>query len=109
MVSKNEEHYEVYASSAAKRKLAEEHSISFEEVEEAFYNSSPPFPVDKRPLHRSVPPTRWFISETMEGRMLKVVFIMRKEESRFEIKSAYEPDEADIMTYLIEGGRIKWE
>lgn len=109
MVTDHDENYEVYASPATKRKLAEEHSISFEEVEEAFFNSSPPFPVDTRPLNRTVPPTRWFISETMEGRVLKVIFIMRKEERRFVVKSAYEPDESDIIVYLGEGGRIKWE
>jgi hypothetical protein len=71
--------------------------------------SMQPFPVDMRPLNQTIPPTRWFISETMEGRMLKVIFIMRKEQLRFEIKSAYEPDESDIIVYLAKGGRIKWE
>ena len=44
------------------------------------------------------PPTRWFISETYYGRVLKVVYVPVKS-GDISIKTAYEPHKKEIDIY----------
>jgi hypothetical protein len=67
---------------------------------EAFYlYEGGSFLVDDRKRNQTVPPTLWFIGETTDGRVLKVVFIYDQEHDTAIIKTAYEPDEEEIALY----------
>ena len=57
------------------------------------------FPRDSREQHQTDPPTRWFISRTDAGRLLKVVFIHYQFANEIYIKSAYEPNPTEIDLY----------
>ena len=74
-----------------------ERNISLIEVEECFFNHEGPFLIDDREENRTNPPTVWFISETIDGRRLKVVLIF-KDKIPF-LKSAYEPNENEEHIY----------
>src|SRR4051812_4188315 len=86
------------ASSWVKEKLAMR-NISFEEVEEAAFNASPPYAIENRMGHLTDPLSRWFIAPTVEGRLLKVVFIPYVEKRIVVVKTAYEPDENEVTYY----------
>jgi hypothetical protein len=66
--------------------------------------------LDTREEHATEPPTVWFISQTSQGRKLKVVFIARKvgipgggRAVNVEIKTAYGPNEKEIEIYARRG------
>ena len=80
------------------RKIIEKHSVTKEEVEECFYNRTGGLLEDNRERHKTRPPTMWFIAETDEGRILKIVFIELSDKT-YEIKTAYEPDENEVRIY----------
>ena len=80
------------------KKLYEKHKVARVEVEECFYNRMKGLLEDSRELHKTNPPTVWFIAETDEGRLLKVVFIELQNAS-YEIKSAYEPNDEEVKIY----------
>lgn len=90
------------------KKLETEHDVSIEEIEEAFFNSSEPYPIDKRPEHKTTPPTQYFIAPTFSGRYLKVVFILRLSEQKMIIKTAFDPEPIDFIKYLEAGGKLPW-
>ncbi len=78
-------------------KLAQKHNVAREDIEQCFATRSKGFLRDIREDHRTDPPTLWFISETYNGRKLKVVFIMV--EDGFAIKTAFEPSGEDMFVY----------
>jgi uncharacterized DUF497 family protein len=80
------------------KKLIEKHSVTREEVEECFYNRIKGLLEDVREEHKTKPATMWFIAETNEGRLLKVVFIELPNET-YEIKTAYEPNDKEVKIY----------
>jgi hypothetical protein len=55
------------------------------------------FLIDDRATHRRVPPTLWFVAETTERRLLKVVCQMR--DGYCHIITAYEPNAEEIRLY----------
>ncbi len=79
-------------------KLKHKHKVMPSEVEECFYNRNKGLLEDTREEHQTRPPTLWFISETDHGRILKVVFI-ELQNGRYEIKTAYEPNEIEVTIY----------
>jgi uncharacterized DUF497 family protein len=85
-------------SNAVIKKLDEKHSVTRDEVEECFYNRIKGLLEDVREQHKTNPPTMWFIAETNEGRLLKVVFIELPNEA-YEIKTAYEPNDNEVEIY----------
>jgi uncharacterized DUF497 family protein len=77
----------------AKRGITLDHCI------ECFANRTGGFPRDTRERHQTDPPTRWFISRTDAGRLLKVIFIHYQFANEIHIKSAYEPNTNEIELY----------
>ena len=80
------------------KKLKEKHDVSWEEVEECFLNRQFCFLEDTRLQHKTHPPTLWFISETDDGRKLKIIFI-ECENGDYELKSAYKPNKIEETIY----------
>ncbi len=89
----------VIASPWVIEKIENEHGVSFLEVEEAFFNHGTKYVIDTRESHRTNPPTVWFIGETFEGRLLKVVLIPKAEEGIAILRTAYEPSLEEIEIY----------
>lgn len=69
------------------------------EVEDAWYLHEGHFLEDTREDHKSEPPTLWFISETINGRKLKIVIVPNKELGVAALRTAYEPDENEVKIY----------
>ena len=84
------------ASEDIKSKIIQQHGVSLVEVEEAFNNFAGYPLVDKRAKHRSKPTTVWCLSETYEGRLLKIVFIPFPDKQIAVLRTAYEPDELEV-------------
>ena len=82
-------------SPKVRSKLRTRHSVREEEIQECFASREGVFLKDTRESHQTNPPTVWFISETDNGRLLKVVFVQGKNGETF-IKTAYEPNSIEI-------------
>lgn len=94
------EDYLVYLREAIETKLTQKDPpVTVIEIEEALCNMEGRPIIDNREGNRTVPPTVWFISETYEGRVLKVVGIFQPSEKIFVVKTAYEPDQMEIDNY----------
>lgn len=92
--------YGLFISDWVKEKLSmPDRNITEIEVEEAFYNSSGKYLIDIREEHKTHPSTYWFISETYEGRLLKICFIIYHNKRIINIKTAYEPDDTEVRIY----------
>ena len=78
-------------------KLAQKHNVTREDIEQCFATRSKGYLRDIREEHHTNPPTLWFISETYNGRKLKVVFI--QVENDLAIKTAFEPSGDDNFVY----------
>ncbi|OGQ35556.1 MAG: hypothetical protein A3F16_00075 [Deltaproteobacteria bacterium RIFCSPHIGHO2_12_FULL_43_9] len=87
------------ATGAVKEKIKFIHSVDFIEAEEAFFNFKGPMLIDDREKHKSKPHTVWFISETFEGRLLKLVIIPYIEEGLAVLRTAYEPSKEEKELY----------
>ena len=90
---------EIVASAKVTEKIRFKHGVSFLEVEEAWFLHSGHFLEDTREEHRTRPPTLWFISETIRGRVLKLVIIPHKEFGIVALRTAYEPNDNEIDIY----------
>jgi hypothetical protein len=98
----------LWYSDDVRKKLAEKHKVSEDEVRQCFENREGDYLEDPREEHRTDPPTHWFVAETNRLRVLKVVFVARKiktesgSEIRVDIKTAYpaNPTEIDIYNRL---------
>lgn len=87
---------QLFASDEVKEKIEVTHGVTFLEAEEAFNNFSG-FPLkDMRARHRSRPTTLWILSETYDGRLLKVVFVPFSDDGYAVLRTAYEPDDTEI-------------
>ena len=76
-------------SSKVRDKLKDpSHSVTEDEILQAFANRSGNALQDNREKHKTNPPTNWFVSETDYGRKLKIMYILH-ENSIVEIKSSY--------------------
>lgn len=78
-------------------KLTNKHAVTSEEIEQCFSNRWGGFLLDTREEHASVPPTKWFISETDYGRKLKIVFVL--EDGDIYLRTAYTPNEQEMRIY----------
>jgi hypothetical protein len=72
--------------------------VRFYEIEECFWNRTTRILIENRGKHRTNPPSRWFITETIAGRRLKVVFILSKNGDQI-VKTAYVPNLAEERIY----------
>ena len=87
-------------SARVRQKLADKHNVVPAEVEQCFLNfNGSQFLEDEREEHRTDPSTKWFISETDSGRLLKICFMFYEDRQKFAIKSAFEPNQAEIEMF----------
>lgn len=84
-------------SSAVITKLRDKHGVEAREIEQCFDNRIGNYLEDPREEHRTDPPTLWFIAMTNRNRLLKVIFIYI--DGNVHIKSAFEPNKAEIKLY----------
>jgi hypothetical protein len=91
----------IYISDRIKEKLLERHRVRPDEIRHCFENRDGKFLEDKREDHKTDPPTQWFIAETNQQRLLKIVFInqVMLKGSRIDIRTAYEPNKVEIEIY----------
>ena len=91
--------FQIVASARITEKLLVVHKVDIVEVEEAF-NAWVGRPlVDDRAQHKTRPPTVWFCSATLSGRILKVIGIPHSKTREFVLKSAYDATDEDIDLY----------
>ncbi len=86
-------------------KLKKKHNVVLAEIEECFYNRDAEVLEDLRSNHMTNPPTLWFIAKTNSERLLKVVYIQRKE-FVYEVKTAYAPNYQEKTIYRKFASRI---
>jgi uncharacterized DUF497 family protein len=90
--------FNLHMSDQIAKKLANKHDVTFSEIKECFLNRCKGLLEDTREQHKTRPPTLWFIAETNDGRILKIVFI-ELENRKYEIKTAYEPNHIEVKIY----------
>ena len=90
---------DLYASKAVINKIEEIHSVTFIEAEEAFFNFKGKMLEEDRRQHRTKPPTYWFLSETFDERLLKIVVKIDRENNIAFLRTAYEPSQEEINFY----------
>ena len=78
-------------------KLGTKHQVLLIEVRQCFENITGEYVEEIRVRHKTNPPTYWFLSETNNERLLKIVFVQR--DGNLFIKTAYEPNAAEIELY----------
>jgi hypothetical protein len=85
-------------SKRVKQKLAEKSPpVTVSEIGQCFLNRTGNFLEDIRAQNKTSPPTKWFVSEANQQRILKVVFIRKR--LNIIIKTAYEPNSEEIRIY----------
>lgn len=73
--------------------------VTIIEVEEALLNFEGKLVLDDRKQNKTIPPTYWFLSETNDGRLLKIVIKLDKINRVAYLRTAYEPDESEVIFY----------
>lgn len=73
--------------------------ISLLDIEEAlFWLDAPPIE-DRRAVHRTDPPTVWFVAPTAEDRLLFVAGIWDEENNAFIIRTARDASDEDMRRW----------
>lgn len=89
--------FNIYFSTGVSAKITSKHSVTEDEARQCFANIEGGFLVDDREEHRTDPQTHWFVSETDQGKKLKICFIHLKvkgQPSEIHIKTAYVANQA---------------
>jgi hypothetical protein len=89
----------LYVSDAIEQKILEFHKVTVIEAEEAFSSFNGKMLEDDRAKHRTKPPTYWFLSETYDGRLLKLVMKILWDDKIAFLRTAYEPSDEEINYY----------
>lgn len=95
----------LHISPSIRAKLASKHGVRTDEVAQCFENVEGKYLRDDREQHQSDPPTLWFIAETNQRRLLKIVFVLRTrgadggEDPDIFLRTAYEPNASEIAIY----------
>ena len=86
------------ASNFVREKIDSEHNVSFLEVEEAFNSFRGCFLIDDRESNFAGAgrKTLWCLSQTYEGRLLKLVIIPDYGRDRCVLRTAYEPSHYEV-------------
>ncbi len=87
----------IIISGNVQEKLSNKHHVTKREISQCFDNRCGEYLIDDRENNRTDPPTLWFVAETNQQRLLKVAFIFK--DGNFYIKTAYEPNAAEITIY----------
>ncbi len=86
---------------AVKAKLKTKHKVELSEVAQCFHNKDGRLLTDNRDLHKTNPPTLWFIAQTNKGRALKIAYIQIG--MKVHLKTAYAPNEDEKHIYRLHG------
>lgn len=97
----------VFAESIKEKLSQKIPPVSVVEVEEAFSQWDGWWVEDDRHEHRSDPPTYWFLAETFDGRLLKVVIKPLKNSNRAYVRTAYDADTMEIYVYEKQATRYR--
>ncbi len=89
----------VFAPSIVMKLLEKNPPVTVSEVEEAFFQWDGYWVLDDREDHRTIPPTYWFLSETLEGRLLKVVIKLVPNTDYAYVRTSYDAYEEEINIY----------
>lgn len=89
----------VFTRAIVEKLKSKEPTVEPWEVEDAFSRWEGKTVIDDRENNRTNPPTVWFISDTSEGRVLKVVGIFLINKKEFVVKTAYDPDDWEVKFY----------
>ncbi len=84
-------------STAIRVKLDVKHNVTENEIQQCFFNQEGSSLEDDREEHKTDPATFWFVAETNQCRILKVIFVLK--DGNIHIKSAYEASAKDIAIY----------
>ena len=91
---------ELIVSNKVADKIQDVHGVDVVEVEEAFFLLGNGHLIkDRRKKNKTNPDTVWFISETLAGRLLKVVIVPFFKDGYAVLRTAYEPDDEEIAFY----------
>jgi hypothetical protein len=74
--------------------------ISGNDVGECFGNAKAGDIIDLREGNKTTPDTRWFISQTNNGRELKIVYMLFEKRDEAIIKSTYAPNRDEKHLYI---------
>lgn len=88
----------VFSNKIASKLGNASHSVSEQEVIEAFFNNDGGSATDDREEHKTNPPTYWFVSETNKGRILKICYVFDGNHTVY-IKTAYDAKPNIIRIY----------
>jgi hypothetical protein len=86
-------------STKVRQKFTDKHGcVTESEIRQCFANLDKAPMIDGRAEHRTNPVTRWFISETNHGRLLKICY-MPYPNGDYVIKTAFEPNATEIKMF----------
>ncbi len=86
----------IIISDDLRAKLAGKHDVGIPEVHQCFANRTGKLLLETREVHRTDPPTLWFIAPTNRGRLLKVCYVP---DGHFFLRTCYPPDETELSIY----------
>jgi hypothetical protein len=89
---------QVLATQAIQAKIAVL-GLSLLDIEEALFALTAPPIEDRRPVHRTSPPTVWFVSATSDDRTLFVAGIWDEEMEAFIVRTARDATDEDIARW----------
>lgn len=87
----------IVLSEKVRQKLMVKHLVRGSELRQCFQNRDGIFLTDEREANKTDPPSLWFIAETDNARLLKIVFVCAH--GKLHIKTAYQPNQAEISIY----------
>jgi hypothetical protein len=87
----------IVISDSTRAKLQAKHEVSPKDVYECFARRVHGFLEDDREVHRTDPPTLWFIAPNNHNRLLKVCFVLR--DGTVYLRTCYPPNKAEITIY----------
>lgn len=73
------------------------HLVRGSEIRQCFQNRDGIFLTDERETNKTDPPSLWFVAETDNARVLKIVFVFAH--GKLHIKTAYQPNQVEISIY----------
>jgi uncharacterized DUF497 family protein len=87
----------IVLSEKVRQKLMVKHMVRGSEIWQCFQNREGIFLTDEREDNKTDPPTLWFIAETDNARILKIVFVYAH--GKLHIKTAYQANQVEISIY----------
>jgi len=87
----------IVISEKVRQKLMVKHLVRGSEIRQCVQHRDGIFLTDEREDNKTDPPSLWFIAETDNARVLKIVFVFAQ--GKLHIKAAYQPNQVEISNY----------